>query len=93
MRKGHTVRVKLILLFAGFLILCGCAPWKSVDRIDLGMTKAQVLQQVGKPESVNGAGNEEYFWYIPANKFWTRYYVRFIDGKVESYGIVETKGE
>lgn len=74
-------------------VLFGCAPWKAVSKIDLGMTKAQVLQQVGKPESVNGTGNEEYFWYIPANKFWTRYYVRFVDGKVESYGMVEPPKE
>ncbi|ABI81856.1 SmpA/OmlA superfamily protein [Syntrophotalea carbinolica DSM 2380] len=87
------MKFKFTFIIFVFLVLSGCAPWKSVDKIDLGMTKAQVLQLVGKPESVNGAGNEEYFWYVPANKFWTSYYVRFIDGKVESYGLVDADKE
>jgi len=35
---------------------------------------------------VAGTGNVEYLWYNPVNRFWQRYYVRIVNGKVESYG-------
>jgi hypothetical protein len=73
----------VILLFA---LLAGCAPWLSVQNVSVGMTKAEVLQQLGKPTDVAGSGNVEYFWYNPPNRFWQRYYVRMVNGKVESYG-------
>jgi hypothetical protein len=73
----------LILLF---VLTAGCAPWLSIQNISIGMTKAEVLQQLGKPTDVAGSGNVEYFWYNPVNRFWQRYYVRMVNGKVESYG-------
>jgi len=67
-------------------LLAGCAPWLPVHNINVGMTKAEVLQQLGKPTDVAGTGNVEYFWYNPLNRFWQRYYVRIVNDKVESYG-------
>jgi len=67
-------------------LLAGCAPWLPVQNINVGMTKAEVLQQLGKPTDVAGTGNVEYFWYNPLNRFWQRYYVRIVNDKVESYG-------
>lgn len=80
-----------IKVLLGLLLLGGCAPWKPISKIDLGMTKAQVLAVVGKPESASGSENREYFWYIPVNKFWERYYVCFVDGRVTSYGRRESE--
>lgn len=68
------------------VLLSGCAPWIGMHKIELGMTKPQVMQQMGKPTNVSGSGNEEYLWYIPANRFWERYYVHIVNGKVEAYG-------
>ena len=68
------------------VLLSGCAPWIGLQNIDLGMTKAEVMQQMGKPNNASGSGNEEYLWYIPANRFWERYYVHLVNGKVEAYG-------
>ena len=76
-----TLTVSLLLA-----LLAGCAPWLPVQNISIGMTKAEVLQQLGNPTDVAGSGNVEYFWYNPANRFWERYYVRMVNGKVESYG-------
>ena len=77
---------KLILLLGLLLLLGGCSPWIGMHKIELGMSKSEVLQQMGKPSNASGSGNEEYLWYIPANRFWERYYVHIVNGKVESYG-------
>lgn len=75
-----------ILLTATAALLAGCAPWIGMHNIELGMTKSEVLQQMGKPTNVSGSGSEEYFWYTPVNRFWERYYVHLVNGKVEAYG-------
>ena len=77
---------KLILFIVIAALLSGCAPWIGIHNIELGMTKAEVMQQMGKPSNVSGSGSEEYLWYIPANRFWERYYVHIVNGKVEAYG-------
>lgn len=77
---------KLIALILALTLLAGCAPWLGMEKISIGMNKSEVLSQIGKPTDVAGSGNVEYFWYNPVNRFWQRYYVRLVNGKVESYG-------
>lgn len=77
---------KLILLVVMTVLLSGCSPWIGLHKIELGMSKPEVMQQMGKPTNVSGSGSEEYLWYIPANRFWERYYVHIVNGKVEAYG-------
>ena len=77
---------KAMLLIGLILLLGGCSPWIGMHKIELGMSKAEVMQQMGKPSNASGSGNEEYLWYIPANRFWERYYVHIVNGKVEAYG-------
>jgi hypothetical protein len=77
---------KLILLVVMAAFLSGCSPWIGLHKIELGMSKPEVMQQMGKPTNVSGSGSEEYLWYIPANRFWERYYVHIVNGKVEAYG-------
>ena len=77
---------KLIFLIGLVLLLGGCSPWIGMHKIELGMSKAEVMQQMGKPSNASGSGNEEYLWYIPPNRFWERYYVHVVSGKVEAYG-------
>ena len=79
------MRLTLILLLL-LTLLAGCAPWLPIQNISAGMSKAEVLQQLGKPTDVAGTGNVEYLWYNPVNRFWQRYYVRIVNGTVESYG-------
>lgn len=67
-------------------LLGGCSPWIGMHNIELGMSKAEVLQQMGKPINVSASGNQEFLWYVPANRFWERYYVHLINGKVDAYG-------
>jgi hypothetical protein len=77
---------KLILLIGLIMLLVGCSPWIGMHKVELGMSKPEVMQQMGKPSNASGSGNEEYLWYIPANRFWERYYVHIVNGKVEAYG-------
>jgi hypothetical protein len=86
MRKGILVIVMAVLVG-------GCSPWIGIQHIDLGMSKAEVLQQMGSPTNVSGSGNEEYLWYVPVNRFWERYYVHLVNGKVESYGQMSSQSE
>jgi hypothetical protein len=86
MRKGILVIVMAVLVG-------GCSPWIEIQHIDLGMSKAEVLQQMGSPTNVSGSGNEEYLWYVPVNRFWERYYVHLVNGKVESYGQMSSQSE
>lgn len=86
------MRKWLLLIVLGFFI-GGCAPWIGMHNIELGMTKPEVLQSMGKPSNSSGSGNEEYLWYIPANRFWERYYVHLVDGKVDAYGKQEQQAQ
>lgn len=82
-----------ILWIVLVVLVSGCSPWIGMHNIELGMTKAEVMQQMGKPSNVSGNGNEEYLWFIPANRFWERYYVHLVGGKVEAYGQLNKQEE
>ena len=77
---------KFILLIGLIMLLGGCSPWIGMHKVELGMSKPEVMQQMGKPSNASGSGNEEYLWYIPLNRFWERYYVHIVNGTVEAYG-------
>jgi hypothetical protein len=60
-----------------------------LSRISVGMPKAEVIRQIGEPFSVAGKDNIEVFTYrdvqnAPAQA--EDYFVRFVEGKVESFG-------
>jgi hypothetical protein len=60
-----------------------------LSRISIGMPKTEALRQIGEPFSVGATGGGEVFTYRDDQKGWWQYdyyFVRFIDGKVESYG-------
>ena len=75
------------------VLLSGCSPWIGMHKIELGMSKPEVMQEMGKPSNASGSGNEEYLWYIPVNRFWERYYVHMVNGKVEAYGLLGKQAE
>jgi hypothetical protein len=60
-----------------------------LSRISVGMPKAEMIRQIGEPFSVSGNSSGEVFVYRDDQRGWWQYdyyYVRLIDGKVESYG-------
>ena len=84
---------RVIFLMITALLVSGCSPWIGMHKVELGMTKAEVMQQMGKPSNASGSGSEEYLWYIPVNRFWERYYVHLVEGKVEAYGQLGKQAE
>lgn len=82
----NTTRKTLVTWITVGLLTSACAPMLPLHQVDLGMNKKQVMEQLGKPNSVTGSGNEEYLYYVPLNRFWERYYVYLVSGRVQAYG-------
>jgi hypothetical protein len=60
-----------------------------LSRIAVGMPKAEVIRQIGEPFSVDARNSIELFTYRDAQNGlgqFDDYFVRLIDGKVESFG-------
>ena len=84
---------RLVATITIALFLGGCATAHKISTVQLGMTKDDVIRVMGNPTSVSAQGNAEYLNYALSetddDAFVGRtspYYVRLINGKVESYG-------
>jgi len=73
--------------------LVSCATAHKISLVGIGMTKQEVIEVMGTPVSTSAQGNVEYLNYAlsetkdDAFRKWTRpYYVRLINGRVESFG-------
>ena len=82
------------LLLIVSVTLSGCATASKINSVQIGMTKDQVIQVMGKPTSTSAQGAElEYLNFALAettdDAVYDRtkpYYVRLVNGKVESFG-------
>ena len=81
----------LPLVFA--LFLTACATSSKINGVQQGMTRAEVEKIMGKPVSISSQGSATYLSYRLSETSddevmgrTTPYFVRLIDGKVESYG-------
>ena len=80
---------RIIIIFLSVVFLLGCAEsFQRINNLKIGMTKQEVIEVVGAPDSTSATKNVEYLKYrIKTGLFYTdEYYVRLLDGKVESYG-------
>ena len=75
------------------IFLVGCATAHKISRVEVGMTKEEVIAKIGKPVSTSATKNTEYLNYRLSetgdDAFYGRtkpYYVRLVNGKVDSYG-------
>ena len=84
----------LVLISTTLLVGCASTPTKMSD-VQLGMSKAEVMHVHGKPQSTSMQANLEYMTYSycvarcsqpPVVRVYEPFYVRLVDGKVESYG-------
>ena len=83
----------LILLGALF---AGCMSSAELNKLQIGMTKDQVIALLGQPDSTSAQANVEYLTYYlevsdaAVGRYATdgekAYMVRLVDGKVESFG-------
>jgi len=85
--------MKLLAAFALAILLFGCATSHKINAVQLGMSKSEVITAMGNPVSTSAQGGAEYLNYklsetnVDAKHGVTApYYIRLIDGKVESYG-------
>ena len=94
--------MKISLLIIGFgLIVGGCSTRSDMSAkmnyVSIGMAKKEVINSVGQPQSVSAKGNMEYLNYNLCSravadfpeyvcKERNDYYIRVVNGKVESYG-------
>ena len=79
-------------------LLVGCYTSADVmSELSVGMTKSEVISLMGKPDSVSAQNGLEYMSYsLRTSTSFTRntfgyqgvYYVRLVNGRVESYGKV-----
>lgn len=72
------------------LVLTACATAKKINRVSLGMTKDQVIDNLGEPDSSKGKDNREVLVYEFIEDAWTgregTYWVELQSGKVVWYG-------
>ena len=83
-----------MVFFLSFFVVGCTGTTANLNKISLGMTKSEVIQQIGRPDSVSAKDNAEYliyYWGTPKQIFGDEnnlpeYYIKLIDGKVDSYG-------
>jgi len=79
----------LVAALLGMVALAGCQSAATLSNVHIGMTKAEVIASMGQPDSTAAQANAEYFTYylyVDANSRDEPFLVRFVDGKVESFG-------
>lgn len=80
----------LLPLAAAVAIVSGCASSADLNRIHIGMSKAEVISVLGNPDSTSAQANVEYLtYYLENNDGYGRdqpYLVRLVSGTVESFG-------
>ena len=83
----------LAFTLAAMMVLAGCATAGKISGVQTGMNREQVIAIMGKPASTSRKGNVEYMNYALSDTsdkaFYgvtDPYYVRLIDGHVDSYG-------
>jgi hypothetical protein len=88
MMKHNLIALPIVLL-AG-----ACVHAASVEQIQAGMDRTQVVALIGPPEVTNNTAGRECALYTVTKDFWSRvpwdmtdrYYVCYSDGKVETFG-------
>jgi len=82
-------RIVVIFLSVAFLFSCaGSYSFKKMNQLKIDMTKQEVIEVLGTPNSTSATRNVEYLKYLINKGIFdtAEYYVRLEDGKVESYG-------
>jgi hypothetical protein len=85
-----TLKTISVILSLSFLVGCASSA-KKLNRLSIGMTKADAIQAIGNPRYTSASGGAEYLVYVlDASKIDPilpeEYYVRIVSGKVDSYG-------
>jgi len=81
------------VLLSIIILLAGCATAYKISRVQIGMTKEEVIRIMGRPVSTSVKENIEYLNYSLAettiqalNRDTKPYFVRLVNGQVDSFG-------
>ena len=74
--------------------LAACVHAETVEQLHAGMDRSEVAALMGPPETMTSTAGRECATYIVTKDFWSRvpwsmtdrYYVCFVDGKVDTFG-------
>ena len=88
------MKILSTLILASVMVIAGCATAHKMNRLSLGMTKQEVISVMGRPTSTAspGKGQEILRYNLSATAddayygITDEYYVRLINGIVNSYG-------
>ena len=88
------MRIRRQLIFCWIsLLLSGCATAWKMNKVSLGMSKADVINAVGMPDDTKAIQNQEvlsYYWSATGTDNYvgrtTEYWIILKDGKVVQYG-------
>jgi len=82
-----------VILLSIVALLAGCATAHKISKVQISMTKEEVIRVMGPPASTSAKGNTEYLNYSLSETddqaFYgiTRpYFVRIVNGRVDSFG-------
>jgi hypothetical protein len=82
---------RIVILLVATAFLFGCAgSSKKMNKVGLGMTKAEVIEAIGDPKSTSANEDIEYLRYkfMTDGLFTAEYYIRLQEGKVNAFGRV-----
>ena len=90
-------RVAVAFSIVGLTAACA-TPARNMDRIQAGMTPEQVASVIGPPQAMTYSAGKQCSYYALLKDFWSRvpwsvndrYYVCYDNGKVETFGKVDT---
>jgi hypothetical protein len=77
------------ILSLALLLVVGCAGGaKKINLLQLGMTRAQVVEVMGEPNSTSEIDGTLYLRYYlsPTGLFSEEYFVRIVEDAVDAYG-------
>ena len=80
---------RIIVLLIAIAFLFGCAGLSpKMNNLKIGMTKQEVIEAIGVPDSTSASRNVEYLKYQICTGIFSSdlYIVRLLDGKVDTYG-------
>jgi len=85
---------RLLIVLTFFLVAACIGTSANLNKVSLGMTKIEVVNAIGTPDSVSAQGNVEYMIYhwaspkqlIADENNLDRYFIRLTDGRVDAYG-------
>jgi hypothetical protein len=85
-----TIKRLTVMLLAALLIFGCAASSKKMNKLQMGMTKAEVVEAMGPPQSTSAKPEVEYLKYrlSSGGMFADDYYVRLRNGKVDAFGTV-----